>query len=49
MKNFTVQIRFNARIQKIIVKAENESSAVEAAREFMYPLYDFEILKVTKK
>jgi hypothetical protein len=49
MKSFTVQIRFNARIQKLTVKAKDESSAIESARQFMYPLYDFEILKVTKK
>lgn len=49
MKNYQVTIRFNGRIQKISFKTQDESSAIAATRKFMYPLYDFEILKVTKK
>ena len=49
MKKFAVQIRFNGRIQKISLNAENESAAIAATRKFMFPLYQFEILKITKK
>jgi hypothetical protein len=46
---YTVQIRFNGRIQKISFKVGNEDDAIAATRKFMFPLYQFEILKVTKK
>jgi hypothetical protein len=46
---YAVQIRFNGRIQNISFKVENESAAIAATRKFMFPLYQFEILKITKK
>jgi len=46
---YAIQIRFNGRIQKISLNAENESAAIAATRKFMFPLYQFEILKITKK